>query len=562
MKNKNLDKQLNTKQKLENNKTNNYHRCSSVEEKYNNPCFSKDLEKEYLDIKHLVKNSVEKINVLFNNEEFKQKTTKKNIQNNINTININKFNFNKHDSSFDLLKKEDEKTDNIFQVTNNDNMKIKNAQINNNYDRETEENKYNNDDVYEELKEIENKKVKAINKNIKKFFQIKQKNSIETDNKALLNLESNKLYRNKDQTQKLKKLNITNPIKTDKKQKNIYISNYLKTARHQDIIHYKEKKIETLKFIQKGKVNNNNKEKKIERNSNNILKPRNSNNSTFIYDKNLERNNKGGYKELKSKYKNNSFKKDNSFYLKNNHNNSMKNDMDINMQLNNDKSCTTLNYNIFKDDKIVKNEKDIILSINNHLYKGEKREIDLKKIINEFKLQNNKIINDEKKIKSKQKKLKANLTLTSLNKESPSKFINKSNSKNKFEKISTQNFLKMMLMLNQYLINNNLINDYSNPDNKKILDEFSHFLNKNIKSKNANKCDLDDYIIDSGLKTERIIKKENSLINNINDEIKNNQININKNKCKNKTANTNINLNQVFNNIINKYNIIIQNNSK
>ena len=120
----------------------------------------------------------------------------------------------------------------------------------------------------------------------------------------------------------------------------------------------------------------------------------------------------------------------------------------------------------------------------------------------------------------------------------------------------------MMLMLNQYLINNNLINDYSNPDNKKILDEFSLFLNKNIKSKNANKCDLDDYIIDSGLKTERIIKKENSLINNINDEIKNNQININKNKCKNKTANTNINLNQVFNNIINKYNIIIQNNSK
>ena len=89
MKNKNLDKQLNNKQKLENNKTNNYHRCSSVEDKYNNPCFSKDLEKEYLDIKHLVKNSVEKINVLFNNEEFKQKTTKKNIQNNINTININ-----------------------------------------------------------------------------------------------------------------------------------------------------------------------------------------------------------------------------------------------------------------------------------------------------------------------------------------------------------------------------------------------------------------------------------------------------------------------------------------
>ena len=119
--NKNSENQINKKQKLENNKSNNYHHYSSVEEKYNNSCFTKEFEKEFLDIKHLVKKSVEKINVLFNNEEFKQKTTKKNIQNNINTININKFNFNKHDSSFDLLKKEDEKIDNIFQVTNNDN---------------------------------------------------------------------------------------------------------------------------------------------------------------------------------------------------------------------------------------------------------------------------------------------------------------------------------------------------------------------------------------------------------------------------------------------------------
>ena len=76
MLNKNLDNQLNQRQKFENNKNNIYYRCSSVEEKYNNSCFSKDLEKEYLDIKHLVKNSVEKINVLFNNEEFKQKHQK------------------------------------------------------------------------------------------------------------------------------------------------------------------------------------------------------------------------------------------------------------------------------------------------------------------------------------------------------------------------------------------------------------------------------------------------------------------------------------------------------
>ena len=127
----NLENQLNKKQKLENNKTNNY-RCSSVEEKYNNPCFSKDLEKEYLDIKHLVKNSVERINVLFNNEEFKQKTSKKVFQNNINKININKFNFNNQDASFEFMRKEDEKINNVFQENNADKIKRNSFPINNN----------------------------------------------------------------------------------------------------------------------------------------------------------------------------------------------------------------------------------------------------------------------------------------------------------------------------------------------------------------------------------------------------------------------------------------------
>ena len=549
--NKNSENQINKKQKLENNKSNNYHRYSSVEEKYNNSCFTKEFEKEFLDIKHLVKKSVEKINFLFNNEEFKQKTAKKFSQYNINTININKFNFNKHNSSFDFFEKENEKIDNTFQETNKVIENIKNDKIDINFCNETEEYKYNSNDLYEELQELGNKKTKNDNKNTKKFIHTKQRNSIETDNKALLNLESNKLYRNKEQNQKLKKLSITNPIKTEKKQKNGYISYYLKTAKHEDINHYKEKKIEAFKFIQKNNINN--KDKKIDKNSNNILKHRNSNISNFIYDKNLEINKKGGLRELKNKNKNISFKKDNSFYIKNNQNNSMKSDMDIILKLNNDKSCTNLNYN--------KKEKDIILSIDNHLYKGKKRQIDLKKIINEFKFQNNKYINDEKKITSKHKKLKTNLTLTCLNKESPSKFINKSGAKQKSEKISTQNFLKMMLMLNQYLVNNNLIDDYSNPNNKKILDEFSHFLNKNIKSKNNNKNDLDDYTIEYGLKSERISK--NNLINNINDEIKTNKLNnnnINNNKKKSKNINTN--MNQIFNNIINKYNIIIQNNNK
>ena len=556
----NLENQLNKKQKLENNKTNNY-RCSSVEEKYNNPCFSKDLEKEYLDIKHLVKNSVERINVLFNNEEFKQKTSKKVFQNNINKININKFNFNNQDASFEFMRKEDEKINNVFQENNADKIKRNSFPINNNnFFEEAEEYKYNSNDLYEELKELGTNKIKINNKNDTKFFQQNQKNIIQTDNKALLNLESNKLYRNKDNNPKIKKINIANTMKTDKKQKNGYITNYLKTARHQDIIRNKEKKIEVTKFIQKNKVNNNdNKIKKNMRNSNYGLKHRNTNNSALLNEKNNETSIRGE-KIIKAKYKNNSFKKDNSFYKKVNHNNSMDVDMDINLHLNNDNSCTNFNYNILNAEKNIKaGNKQIILSINKHLYKGEKRDIYLNKIFNEFNCQNNKDNNDEKKNKSKHNKLNTNLTLPSLHKESPSRFINNSNSKKKFEKITTQNFLKMMSMLNQYLINNNLIEDYSIPDNKKILDEFSLFLNKNIKIMTINnKKDIGGENSNDGSKTDRVIKKDNNLTNNINEDLKNNQTNINKNKFKNK----NRNLNEIFNNIINKYNIIVQNNNK
>jgi hypothetical protein len=295
------------------------------------------------------------------------------------------------------------------------------------------------------------------------------------------------------------------------------------------------------------------------RNSNYGLKHRNTNNSALLNEKNNETSIRGE-KIIKAKYKNNSFKKDNSFYKKVNHNNSMDVDMDINLHLNNDNSCTNLNYNILNAEKNIKaGNKQIILSINKHLYKGEKRDIYLNKIFNEFNCQNNKDNNDEKKNKSKHNKLNTNLTLPSLHKESPSRFINNSNSKKKFEKITTQNFLKMMSMLNQYLINNNLIEDYSIPDNKKILDEFSLFLNKNIKIMTINnKKDIGGENSNDGSKTDRVIKKDNNLTNNINEDLKNNQTNINKNKFKNK----NRNLNEIFNNIINKYNIIVQNNNK
>ena len=324
-------------------------------------------------------------------------------------------------------------------------------------------------------------------------------------------------------------------------------------------MHYKDKKIEPMKFIQK---NNNNKKiiQKVERN-NNILNSRLTNNSTLNHYKNIER--KKVDKELLTKYNNATFRKENSYCKKINNNNSTSSDIDINLNFNKNDSTYKLNINSQYEEKTNKIDKEkIFLSINKHLYKGEKRDVYLHKILNDFNNQNKKVDNSKKR---KSNHIKANtddVELPSLKNGSPSKFINIDYPNKKFEKISTQNFLKMMLMLNQYLINNNLIDDYSKPDNKKILDEFSNFLNKNIKKENNNQRnkgrkenDCDKNI--SGLKTERIIKKDNNLNEKINSDVKNNQTNYSKNKC----ASKNLKLDSLFNNIINKYNLISENNN-
>jgi hypothetical protein len=47
-------------------------------------------------------------------------------------------------------------------------------------------------------------------------------------------------------------------------------------------------------------------------------------------------------------------------------------------------------------------------------------------------------------------------------------------------KIKTNDVLKLMLFLNEYIINNNLLDDYYLPQNRKILDEYSQFLSSKI----------------------------------------------------------------------------------
>ena len=126
-------------------------------------------------------------------------------------------------------------------------------------------------------------------------------------------------------------------------------------------MHYKDKKIEPMKFIQK---NNNNKKiiQKVERN-NNILNSRLTNNSTLNHYKNIER--KKVDKELLTKYNNATFRKENSYCKKINNNNSTSSDIDINLNFNKNDSTSKLNINSQYEEKTNKIDKE---KITNFIY--------------------------------------------------------------------------------------------------------------------------------------------------------------------------------------------------
>ena len=246
------------KQNNKNHANNKYVRCSSIEEKINNQRFSHNLEKDFLDVKFIVKNSVEKINTLFNNKEFKQKTSK-NIYNNIsNKININRYDLNS------IEKKDDKKgEDDALKYLINTSQCGKDKKLSKYSVNEEDEFIYNNNELFKELKDLNSNKSKNNNKFNNKY-SLKTTKSIDLNSisGSLLNLESNKLYSKKERNLNLKKINISESANLSKKNKDKkYINpfNYIKTESQNDVIGIKDKKKDKgiLKYIKKG--NNNNK---------------------------------------------------------------------------------------------------------------------------------------------------------------------------------------------------------------------------------------------------------------------------------------------------------------
>ncbi len=286
-------------------------------------------------------------------------------------------------------------------------------------------------------------------------YRLKTANSIDFDSisSSLLNLESNKLYSKKDQNLNLKKINVSESanitIKNkDKKYKAQF--NYLKTESQNDTFRLKDKKKDkdSLKYKQKG----SNKKKKNKQH-NVDLKTRNIQKHKVFSEKGTEEDT-NKFSNIQ-KFKNlNSFSQKNINQTKRNNSNSM---------------FIDINYKIDTENNI--------LNIDNRMNKKEKKE------------ENNKICSTSKNSNKKE------IMVASLDDIENNEFeniikINKNtnifNIKKASEKIKTQDFMKMMLILNEYLITNNLFEDYANSQNKKILNDYSLFLLKNINNNNDN----------------------------------------------------------------------------
>ena len=504
----------------ENNNNKNYFRCASVEERYNKDSrFSKNLEKEYLDIKFLVKNSVEKINTLFNNEEFKHKTTSKKTYNNSNRININRLDFNKISGEIEEDKKKESKSNilkNYINVSTKEKSKNKKSDLNIKYPvNEEDEYTYNNNDLFEELKNLNSNKINKNNFNNRNRIS---KNNIfnETDsiNGCLLSLESNKLNNNKeqskDQSLTLKKLNLSETTNKNKKYKNQNTSNYLKTDVQNDILSFRERKKDNQKYPQKASY-----KFKKKNHNNNENKTRNINKAKQFSDKNPQEDTNKFSKTLKLNSDNNSLPKDTSLGNKNNSNNVL---IDINLNINTEDN----------NEKEKKEENNLVspLAKNNHKFKKRTNSAKEEATDTSYK---NKFFNE--KIK-KIKKINEN---NSINKPD-SKQINE-----KIDKIKIKDYMRMMLMLNEYIISNNLFEDYSNPESKKIIENYNLFLTNNININYESKIEVKDDKIDKKEENDKDNKnKENDKNEKDNKDNKDNkELNDNKEDKNNKENNAN-----------------------
>ena len=146
-------------------------------------------------------------------------------------------------------------------------------------------------------------------------------------------------------------------------------------------------------------------------------------------------------------------------------------------------------------EKGIKNERYNSLRKNNYNYKTSKTSNGINftknkiQIINQFKIYATTSIND----KTRLNKSRTQSHFMNINN---SQILKQFYSKEFPLKIKTNEILKLMLFLNEYIINNNLLDDYYQEKNRKILDDYSKFLagKINLNFPIENDISVDDFV--------------------------------------------------------------------
>ena len=105
---------------------------------------------------------------------------------------------------------------------------------------------------------------------------------------------------------------------------------------------------------------------------------------------------------------------------------------------------------------------------------------------------------------NEQKRMFKSKTQNHFNNTNNSKILKQFYSKEFPIKIKTNDILKLMLFLNEYIINNNLLDDYYIKKNRKILDDYSKFLAEKI---DVNYPKESDVICDDFINKTKIIQR-------------------------------------------------------
>ena len=428
----------------------------------NNHKIKKITEKECNDLKILVKKSVDDINELFNLKIFN---------------NINKNSNNSMTDNFD--KKE---LKNISKQKSSSNSKINfNFNIHNLINVQ---NRNNNNKIYQYEEEYDA---------CKNFTKVK--NNSNKTNLNLNNININNNFLNKS-------INNNNKSNTLNKETNL----------DNNII------IETIE--NSNSSNKKNKSKSIDNNKqikNNILPIKKQ---TYIKKYSVNLNNNTNKKTINSKTTLTS-----NNYLINNINSSIltssyKKDSTIPSSYKTYKKFINSNFNYYNSNKnsnffininppftLLKREKEkealnnLIKSTDfNDIKPKEKNLTNLIKST-DFSQNNNGStkINKTKTLKYNKSKSIEKYNKTNYNNENTHTILKKIYS-TKFPNINnnTNNILKLMLFLNEYLINNNLLKDFYNPHNRAILENYSKFLVNNIKI---------DYPINNDIIQDKFVNK-------------------------------------------------------